>query len=44
MLSALLNLGYHRPTAEKALDAALASGPEASFETVLRDALRRLSR
>lgn len=44
MLSALLNLGYHRPAAEKAVDAALASGPEASFETVLRDALRRLSR
>lgn len=44
LLSALLNLGYHRPAAEKAIDAALANGPEASFESVLRDALRRLSR
>jgi Holliday junction DNA helicase RuvA len=44
VLSALLNLGYHRPAAEKAIDAALAIEPAGAFEVVLRDALRRLSR
>ena len=44
LLSALLNLGYHRPAAEKAIDAALAGEPGALFEVVLRHALRRLSR
>ena len=44
LLSALLNLGYHRPAAEKAIDAALAVEPGAPFEAVLRQALRRLSR
>lgn len=44
LLSALLNLGYHRPAAEKAIDAALTVEPGAPFEAVLRQALRRLSR
>jgi holliday junction DNA helicase RuvA len=44
VLSALLNLGYHRPLAEKAVDAALKAPGEASFERVLRDALRRMTR
>jgi Holliday junction DNA helicase RuvA len=44
LLSAVLNLGYHRPAAEKAIDAALAVEPGAPFEAVLRQALRRLSR
>jgi Holliday junction DNA helicase RuvA len=44
LLSALLNLGYHRPAAEKAIDAVLASERDAPFETALRHALRRLSR
>jgi Holliday junction DNA helicase RuvA len=44
LLSALLNLGYHRPAAEKAIDAALGHAPAGVFEVVLRDALRRLSR
>jgi Holliday junction DNA helicase RuvA len=42
LLSALINLGYPRPAAEKALDTALAHSPDAGFEQVLKDALRRL--
>jgi Holliday junction DNA helicase RuvA len=44
LLSALLNLGYHRPLAEKAVDAALARTPSPAFETVLKQALRELAR
>lgn len=42
VISALLNLGYHRPLAEKAVDAAAkkASG----FEDTLRQALRELAK
>jgi holliday junction DNA helicase RuvA len=44
-LSALLNLGYHRGLAEKALDAALAAlGPTPGFETIFRETLKRLSK
>jgi len=42
LLSALQNLGYHRPLAEKAVDAALAAGTEPTFETALKGALREL--
>lgn len=44
LLSALLNLGYHRPAAEKAIDGALGSEPDLAFESALRASLRRLSR
>jgi Holliday junction DNA helicase RuvA len=44
LLSALQNLGYHRPLAEKAVDAALKGAGEATFETALRGALRELMR
>lgn len=44
LLSALVNLGYHRPTAEKAVDDVLKSAPDAAFESALRATLRRLSR
>ena len=45
VLSALLNLGYHRPLAERAVEAALksASGAE-GFEQALRQALRELAK
>jgi Holliday junction DNA helicase RuvA len=43
LLSALQNLGYHRPLAEKAVDAALSSGAD-TFEMALRGALRELMR
>lgn len=43
VLSALLNLGYHRPLAERAVDAALKSG-DGSFEQTLRRALRAMAR
>ena len=36
MLSALQNLGYHRPQAEKAIDAALKTDADANFEHALR--------
>jgi holliday junction DNA helicase RuvA len=44
VLSALLNLGYHRALAEKALDAALRAGGDATFERTLKRALQALSR
>jgi Holliday junction DNA helicase RuvA len=44
LLSALLNLGYHRPAAEKAIDSALRADPAVSFEVALRVALKQLSR
>ena len=43
-LSALLNLGYQRGSAEKALDGAIAEGGELTVETVLRRVLRKLAR
>ena len=44
LLSALLNLGYHRPLAERAVDAALARADTPTFEVVLKHALRELAR
>jgi len=44
LLSALLNLGYHRPLAEKAADTVLAAGNEPTFEVALKAALRELMR
>ena len=41
--SALANLGYHRPVAERAIDRALAAGAGA-FEQMLRRALQELAR
>jgi Holliday junction DNA helicase RuvA len=44
VLSALMNLGYHRPLAEKAVTAALKAAPDADFERTLKQALRELAR
>jgi len=44
LLSALINLGYHRPLAERALDAALRAVPEGPFEHTLKLALRELAK
>jgi Holliday junction DNA helicase RuvA len=44
LLSALLNLGYHRQQAEKAIDKTVTSNPNASFEYAVRAALRELMR
>jgi Holliday junction DNA helicase RuvA len=44
VLSALLNLGYHRPLAEKAVASALKAVPDESFERTLKQALRELAR
>lgn len=44
LLSALLNLGYHRALAEKAVSAALRSAPAAGFERLLKEALGELNR
>jgi Holliday junction DNA helicase RuvA len=44
LLSALQNLGYHRPQAEKAIDAAVKSMTDATFEQALKSALRELMR
>ena len=47
VVSALVNLGYHRPLAEKAADAAIkavASASDRSFESTLKQALREVAR
>jgi Holliday junction DNA helicase RuvA len=44
VLSALINLGYHRPLAEKAVDSVLKASPDGDFERTLKQALRELSR
>jgi Holliday junction DNA helicase RuvA len=44
VLSALVNLGYHRPLAEKAVASALEAVPEGGFERTLKQALRELAK
>lgn len=44
LLSALLNLGYHRPLAERAVDVALKAPGDTSFEGRLKRALREVAR
>ena len=47
VVSALVNLGYHRPLAEKAADAAVktvGSSSDAGFERVLKQALREVAK
>ena len=43
VLSALANLGFPRPSAEKSVEAALREEPEISFEGALKRVLRKLS-
>lgn len=43
-LSALLNLGYQRSGAEKAIDGALGEGGDLTVESVLRRSLKKLAR
>jgi holliday junction DNA helicase RuvA len=42
LLSALINLGYQRPVAEKAVEKVLQAQPDARFEAALKDVLRAL--
>jgi Holliday junction DNA helicase RuvA len=44
LISALENLGYHRPLAEKAVDATRQPDADATFENALKSALRELMR
>lgn len=44
VLSALVNLGYQRPAAEKALALATKNGKAGSFDAMFRDALAQLSK
>ena len=44
VLSALVNLGYHRPLAEKAVASALKAVPDGGFERTLKQALRELAK
>jgi Holliday junction DNA helicase RuvA len=44
LLSALQNLGYHRPLAERAVNAVLNGEADSTFEHALRAALRELMR
>jgi holliday junction DNA helicase RuvA len=42
LLSALVNLGYQRPVAEKSVERVLQAQPDARFEAALKDVLRGL--
>ena len=42
LLSALQNLGYHRPQAERAIESAVSGASELTFEQALRGVLREL--
>jgi holliday junction DNA helicase RuvA len=44
LVSALLNLGYHRALAEKSVHAALKTPGERTFERLLKEALQRMSK
>ena len=44
VLYALLNLGYQRTAAEKAVNAAIDEGGEISVELILRRSLRKLAK
>jgi Holliday junction DNA helicase RuvA len=44
VLSALMNLGYQRATAEKALASALKNAKSGSFDAIFREAMGRLSK
>ena len=44
LVSALQNLGYHRPQAEKAIDSSLQTMADPTFELALKAALRELMR
>ena len=44
LVSALVNLGYHRQAIDKSLDKLLSGKSEPKFEDVLRSALKELSR
>jgi holliday junction DNA helicase RuvA len=44
VISALVNLGYQRAAAEKAVTAAMKAKPDAGFEAVLKDSLRTLAK
>jgi holliday junction DNA helicase RuvA len=44
LVSALVNLGYHRPLAEKAVTSAIKSMPDGGFERTLKQALRELAK
>jgi Holliday junction DNA helicase RuvA len=43
LISALLNLGYHRPLAQKAVDVVVNKGSDVGFEEALKSTLQELS-
>lgn len=44
VLSALMNLGYHRPLAERAVERAMKNGGENNFARTLKHALREIAK
>jgi Holliday junction DNA helicase RuvA len=44
LISALVNLGYQKAAAEKAVISVLNETPEANFEMALRQSLRKLAK
>ena len=44
LISALINLGYQKAAAEKAVEAVLKEASDVSFETALKQSLRKLAK
>jgi Holliday junction resolvasome RuvABC DNA-binding subunit len=44
LISALINLGYQKAAAEKAVEATLKEDPDANFEAALKKSLRKLAK
>src|SRR5262245_374925 len=44
LISALINLGYQKVAADKAVEATLKEAPDASFEAALKQSLRKLAK
>ena len=44
LISALINLGYQKAAAEKAVSATLKENPDASFEAALKTSLRKMAK
>ena len=44
LISALINLGYQKAAAEKAVEAVLKESSDASFEAALKQSLRKLAK
>jgi Holliday junction resolvasome RuvABC DNA-binding subunit len=44
LISALINVGYQKAAADKAVSATMNEGPDANFEAALKQSLRKLAK